>query len=37
MRCGSHRIFYRVEEDIVTVVRVLHVARDAKLAFISQH
>jgi len=36
-RCGSHRIFYRVEKDIVAVVRVLHFARDTKLAFSSQH
>jgi len=36
-RCGSHRIFYRAEEDIVTVVRVLHFARDVMLAFSNQH
>jgi toxin ParE1/3/4 len=35
--CGRHRIFYRVEEDIVTVVRILHFARDAKRALGSQH
>ena len=36
-RCGSHQIFYRVEDDIVTVVRLLHFARDAKPALSSQH
>lgn len=37
IKCGSHRIFYDVAEDVVTVVRILHFARDAKRVLGSQH
>jgi toxin ParE1/3/4 len=37
MRCGSHRIFYKVIESALTVVRVLHFARDAKQALDNRH
>ena len=27
---GSHRIFYRIDDDTITINRVLHMAADAK-------
>ena len=30
MRSGSHRIFYRIDGDTITIYRVLHMAADAK-------
>ena len=36
IKCGSHRIFYSVGEDVVTVIRILHFAQDAK-RMLSQH
>lgn len=29
MRCGQHVVFYRVSDDAIEIVRILHIASDA--------